>query len=164
MAAEPALKLVPIENPNELNLILGQSHFIKTVEDVHEALVNTVPGIQFGLAFCEASMARLIRHSGTNEELEAIAVKNAEAIGAGHSFILFLRDAFPINVMHAIKRVPEVCRIFCATANPVQVVVAESEQGRGILGVIDGGSPLGIESDDDIAERKALLRTFGYKA
>ena len=164
MAAEPALKLVPIENPNELNLILGQSHFIKTVEDVHEALVNTVPGIQFGLAFCEASMARLIRHSGTNEELEAIAVKNAEAIGAGHSFILFLKDAFPINVMHAIKRVPEVCRIFCATANPVQVVVAESEQGRGILGVIDGGSPLGIESDDDIAERKALLRTFGYKA
>jgi len=164
VAAEPALKLVPIENPNELNLILGQSHFIKTVEDVHEALVNTVPGIQFGLAFCEASMARLIRHSGTNEELEAIAVKNAEAIGAGHSFILFLKDAFPINVMHAIKRVPEVCRIFCATANPVQVVVAESEQGRGILGVIDGGSPLGIESDDDIAERKALLRTFGYKA
>jgi len=157
------LKLVPIENPGELNLILGQSHFIKTVEDVHEALVNTVPGIQFGLAFCEASMARLIRHSGTNEELEALAVKNARAIGAGHSFILFLKDAFPINVMHAIKRVPEVCRIFCATANPVQVVVAQTEQGRGILGVIDGGSPLGVEGPDDIEKRKALLRRFGYK-
>jgi adenosine/AMP kinase len=158
------LKLVPIENPNELNLILGQSHFIKTVEDVHEALVNTVPGIQFGLAFCEASMGRLIRHSGTNEELEALAVKNAEAIAAGHSFILFLKDAFPINVMGAIQRVPEVCRILCATANPLQVVVAESEQGRGILGVIDGASPLGVEGPDDIADRKALLRRFGYKA
>jgi adenosine/AMP kinase len=158
------LKLVPIENPGELNLILGQSHFIKTVEDVHEALVNAVPGIQFGLAFCEASMTRLVRHSGTNEELEALAVRNAEAIGAGHSFIVFLKDAFPINVMHAIKRTPEVCRIFCATANPVEVVVAESEHGRGILGVIDGGSPLGVEGPDDIAERKALLRRFGYKA
>jgi len=164
VTAEPVLKLVPIENPNELNLILGQSHFIKTVEDVHEALVNTVPGIQFGLAFCEASMARLIRHSGTNEELEALAVKNAEAIGAGHAFILFLKDAFPINVMHAIKGVPEVCRIICASANPVQVVVAESEQGRGILGVIDGASPLAVEGEDDIADRKALLRKFGYKA
>jgi len=161
---KPELQLVPIENPNELNLILGQSHFIKTIEDIHEALVNTVPGIQFGVAFCEASMSRLVRHSGTDEELEALAVKNAEAIGAGHTFIVFLKEAFPINVMHAIKRVPEVCHIFCATANPVQVVVAESEQGRGILGVIDGGSPLGIEGPDEIEQRKALLRQFGYKA
>jgi adenosine/AMP kinase len=164
VATEPVLKLVAIENPDELNLILGQSHFIKTVEDVHEALVNAVPGIQFGLAFCEASMARLIRHSGTNEELEALAVKNAEAVGAGHSFLVFLKDAFPINVLGAIQRVPEVCRVFCATANPVQVVVAESGQGRGILGVIDGGSPLGVEGPDEIAERKKLLRKFGYKA
>ena len=158
------LKLVRIENPTELNLILGQSHFVKTIEDIHEALVNTVPGIQFGVAFCEASMSRLVRHSGTNDELEALAVKNAEAIGAGHSFIVFLEGAFPINVMHAIKRVPEVCHIYCATANPVQVIVAESEQGRGILGVIDGGSPLGIEGPEDIQKRKDLLRTFGYKA
>jgi len=158
------LKLVRIENPDERNLILGQSHFIKTVEDVHEALVNTVPGIEFGLAFCEASMSRLIRHAGTNEKLEALAVKNAEAIGAGHAFILFLKDAFPINVMGAIQRVPEVCRIFCATANPVQVVVCETDQGRGILGVVDGGSPLGVEGPDEVAARKKLLRTFGYKA
>ena len=161
---KPELKLVPIENPNELNLILGQSHFVKTIEDIHEALVNTVPGIQFGVAFCEASMSRLVRHSGTDEELEALAVRNAQTVGAGHSFIVFLKDCFPINVMHAIKRVPEVCHIFCATANPVQVIVAESEQGRGILGVIDGGSPLGIEGPDEIQARKDLLRQFGYKA
>jgi len=158
------LKLVPIENPSERNLILGQSHFIKTIEDLHEALVTAIPGIQFGLAFCEASGPCLIRHSGTSEELEQLAVRNAEAIGAGHSFIVFLQDAFPINVMHAIKRVPEVCRIFCATANPVQVVIAENEQGRGILGVIDGSSPNGIETDEDIACRKDFLRTIGYKA
>jgi len=157
------LKLIPIVNPDELNLILGQSHFIKTVEDLHEALVTAIPGIQFGLAFCEASGPCLIRHTGTNDELEALAIRNAEAIGAGHSFVVFLKDAFPINVMNAVKRVPEVCRIFCATANPVQAVVVEDEQGRGILGVIDGVRPKGVEGPDDIAQRKAFLRTIGYK-
>ncbi len=158
------LKSVQIDNPDALNLILGQSHFIKTVEDIHEALINTVPGIQFGLAFCEASGHTLVRHSGTDEALDQLAIHNAQAIGAGHSFIVFLKDAFPINVLHAIKRVPEVCSIFCATANPVQVIVAESEQGRGILGVIDVASPSGIEDDEGIAWRKDLLRKFGYKA
>ena len=158
------LKTVRIENPDELNLILGQSHFIKTVEDLHEALVTAVPGIQFGLAFCEASGPCLIRHSGTNGNLEQLAIRNAEAIGAGHSFIVFLEDAFPINVMGAVKRVPEVCRIICATANPLEVIVAETEQGRGILGVIDGGSPKGIEDDNGIAWRKDFLRKIGYKA
>lgn len=157
------LKLILIENPDELNLILGQSHFIKTVEDLHEALVTAIPGIQFGLAFCEASGPALIRHSGTNEELEGLAVRNAQAVGAGHSFIVFLKDAFPINVMNAVKRVPEVCRIFCATANPLQVIVAETEEGRGILGVIDGVSPKGIEGEADMAQRKAFLRMIGYK-
>ncbi|MFC2106260.1 adenosine-specific kinase [Candidatus Bipolaricaulota bacterium] len=158
------LKLVQIENPDALNLILGQSHFIKTIEDIHEALVNSVPGIQFGVAFCEASGHTLVRHSGSSEELEQLAIRNARAIGAGHSFIVFLKDAFPINVLHAIKRVPEVCGIFCATANPVQIIVAESEQGRGILGVIDGASPSGVEDEDGIIWRKDLLRRFGYKA
>jgi adenosine/AMP kinase len=157
------LKLVQIENPDELNLILGQSHFIKTVEDLHEALVTTIPGIQFGLAFCEASGDCLIRHSGTNDELEELAIRNEQAIGAGHSFLVFLKDAFPINVMGAVKRVPEVCRIFCATANPVQVVVAETEEGRGILGVIDGVIPKGVEDDEGIRQRKEFLRTIGYK-
>lgn len=157
------LKLVPIENPDGLNVILGQSHFIKTVEDLHEALVTAIPGIQFGLAFSEASGPCLIRHSGTNERLEALATRNAEAIGAGHSFIVFLQDAFPINVMNAVQRVPEVCRIFCASANPVQIVVAETEQGRGILGVVDGSSPQGVEGPDDVADRKDFLRKIGYK-
>jgi adenosine/AMP kinase len=158
------LKLVPIENPDALNLILGQSHFIKTIEDIHEALVNTVPGIQFGVAFCEASGHTLVRHSGTNDSLEQLATRNALAVGAGHSFIVFLRDSFPINVLPAIRRVPEVCGIFCATANPVQVIVVESDQGRGLLGVIDGSSPSGVEDADGIAWRKDLLRRFGYKA
>lgn len=157
------LKTVQIENPDALNMILGQSHFIKTIEDIHEALISTVPGIQFGVAFCEASGHTLVRHSGTNMELELLATHNAMSIGAGHSFIIFLRDAFPINVMHAIKRVPEVCSIFCATANPVQVIVAQSEQGCGILGVIDGAAPSGIEDDAGISWRKDLLRKFGYK-
>ena len=157
------LKLVQLENPDSLNLILGQSHFIKTVEDLYEALAGAIPGLRFGLAFCEASGPALIRHAGTNADLESLAVRNAEAIGAGHSFIVFLKDAFPINVMHAIKRVPEVCHIFCATANPLQVIVAESDQGRGILGVIDGLSPNGIEDEDGIAWRKGFLRTIGYK-
>jgi len=158
------LNLVPIDNPDALNLILGQSHFIKTVEDIHEALVNTVPGIQFGLAFCEASADTLIRHSGTAADLEQLAIRNTLAIGAGHSFLVFLRDAFPINVLPAIRRVPEVCGIFCATANPVQVIVTESEQGRGILGVIDGSSPSGVEDAEGIAWRKNFLRKIGYKA
>jgi hypothetical protein len=157
------LKLVQIENPNQLNLIFGQTHFIKTVEDLHEALVTTVPGIRFGLAFCESSGPALIRHSGTDKKLTDLAVKNAQAIGAGHTFILFLDGAFPINVMPAIKRVPEVCHIFCATANPVQVIIAESKQGRGVLGVIDGASPQGVEGEADIAERKEFLRKIGYK-
>ena len=158
-------ELVTIHNPDELNLILGQSHFIKTVEDLHEILVSSVPGIKFGLAFCEASTQRLVRWSGNENSLIELATQNAMQIGAGHSFIIFLGQGyFPINVLNQIKMVPEVCRIYCATANPVQVVVAESEQGRGILGVIDGESPLGVESEDEIADRKALLRKFGYKA
>ena len=163
MAAEPILKLVPIENPNDLNLILGQSHFIKTVEDVHEALVNTVPGIQFGLAFCESSGPALVRHSGTDQELEELATRNALALGAGHCFIVFLQGTFPINVLPAIKRVPEICRIFCATANPLEVIIAETDSGRGILGVIDGLASKGVESDEDVAARKRLLRDIGYK-
>src|SRR6266480_2992056 len=146
------LKAVPIENPEELNLILGQSHFIKTVEDLHETLVQAVPGMKFGLAFCEASGPRLVRRSGNDPELVDLAVRNAQAIGAGHAFIVFLRDGFPINVLNAVKMVPEVCRIYCATANTVDVIVAEHGEGRAILGVIDGGSPLGVETDDDIVE------------
>lgn len=155
--------VVPIENAEERNLILGQSHFIKTVEDLHEALAQASPVLEFGIAFCEASGPRLVRRSGNNEELVALAVRNAEAIAAGHSFIVFLEQGFPVSVLNAVKMVPEVCRIFCATANPVEVLVAETESGRGILGVVDGGSPLGVESDEDIAARKALLRTIGYK-
>ncbi len=158
------LKLVQVENPDALNVILGQSHFIKTVEDLHEAMVNAVPGIQFGLAFCEASGHTLIRHSGTAKDLEELAVRNAQHIGAGHSFFIVLRDTFPINVLPVLRTVPEVCNITCATANPVQVVIAESDQGRGVLGVIDGASPSGVEDDEGIAWRKDLLRTFGYKA
>ena len=157
------LKVVPIENPEALNVILGQTHFIKTVEDLHETLVTAVPGIKFGLAFCEASGPALIRHSGTDETLADLAIRNAQAIGAGHSFVVFLDGVFPINVLNAVKAVPEVCHIFCATANPVQVVVAQTEQGRGILGVIDGVSPKGVETPADIDKRKEFLRTIGYK-
>jgi len=157
------IKLVAIEKPETANFILGQSHFIKTVEDIHETLVGAVPGIKFGVAFCEASGPRLVRWSGNDEACIARAQKNALALGAGHSFIIFLDNVFPLNVLNALKNVPEVCRIFCATANPVQVLVAETEQGRGILGVIDGGTPLGVEAEHDIQERKALLRKFGYK-
>ncbi len=158
------LSLVAIDTPESVNIVLGQSHFIKTVEDLHEALVTAVPGIRFGLAFCEASGARLLRLSGTDEAMTELAGRNAEAIGAGHSFLVCLADGFfPVNVLNAIKAVPEVCRIFCATANPTQVVVVESEQGRGILGVIDGGSPLGVEGEEDVAWRKGLLRQIGYK-
>ena len=157
------LKVVNIENPKELNFILGQTHFIKSVEDLHEALVTSVPGIRFGLAFNEASGPCLIRRSGTDKALIELAVNNAQAIGAGHMFIIFLDGTFPVNVLDRIKDVPEVCHIFCATANPTQVIVAESKQGRGILGVIDGTSPKGVETEADIAERKEFLRTLGYK-
>jgi hypothetical protein len=159
------LKLIKIENPNELNFILGQSHFIKTVEDLHEALVTAVPNIKFGLAFCEASGHTLIRASGTDSALVELAKKNALAIGAGHSFIIFLgTEFFPINVLPAVRNIPEVVNIFCATANPVQVIIAETEQGSGILGVIDGLKPKGVEDEAGTAWRKDLLRKFGYKA
>ena len=156
-------KLVPIEKPEDMNFILGQTHFIKTVEDVHETLVGVVPGIQFGLAFCEASGPTLVRTSGTDDDLIQLAKKNALSLSAGHSFILFMKDMYPVNVLNAIKQVPEVCRIFCATANPVEVIIAETELGRGILGVIDGYASKGIETDSDIAARKELLRVIGYK-
>lgn len=158
------LTTVRIEKPEETNFILGQSHFIKTVEDVHEAIVGTLPGVKFGVAFCEASGPRLIRWSGTDEAMIALAQQNAGAIGAGHSFIVFLGEgAFPINVLNAIKAVPEVCRIFCATANPTEVIVAQTEQGRAILGVVDGEPPLAVEAEEDIQQRKDFLRMIGYK-
>ncbi|MEE4195068.1 MAG: adenosine-specific kinase [Anaerolineae bacterium] len=158
------LKTVKIEKPEAINFILGQSHFIKTVEDLYETLVTCVPGIQFGVAFCEASGKCLIRWTGTNEEMIALAKANAQAVGAGHSFLIFLGEGFyPINVLNAVKNVPEVCRIFCATANPTEVLVAESEQGRGILGVIDGFSPQGVEAEDGQEWRKGFLRMIGYK-
>ncbi len=158
------LKTVRIEKPAELNFILGQSHFIKTVEDIHEALVTAVPGIKFGLAFCESSGAALVRASGNDEVLVALAKKNALALSAGHAFIIFLGAGFfPINVLHAIKNVPEVVNIYCATANSVEVIVAETDQGRGILGVIDGVKTKGIEDEAGVAWRKDLLRKFGYK-
>jgi uncharacterized protein len=153
---------VRFDKPDDLNVIVGQSHFIKTVEDLHEACVH-VPGMKFGIAFNEASGPCLVRRSGNDAGLVDVAVRGAEAIGAGHVFVVAMRDAFPINVLNAIKAVPEVCQIFCATANPLEVVVGQSEQGRGVLGVIDGSSPKGIETDDDEAERKEMLRRFGYK-
>ncbi len=157
------LSTVQIENPQHLNFILGQSHFIKTVEDIYEAMVNSVPGAKFGVAFCEASDVYLVRHTGTDRELKDLAVKNAYNLAAGHCFIVFLKDLFPVNVLNAIKGVPEVCRIFCATANPVEVIIAETDLGRGILGVIDGFKSKGIETDQDIQKRKELLRQIGYK-
>ncbi|MCD4674134.1 MAG: adenosine-specific kinase [Anaerolineaceae bacterium] len=158
------LMTVKIEKPEEINFILGQSHFIKTVEDLYEALVSAVPGIKFGLAFCEASGKRLVRCSGTDDDMLALAQKNALAIGAGHSFIIFLGPGFfPINVLNAIKNNPQVCNIFCATANPTSVIIAEEGDGRGILGVIDGRTPLGIENEEDVAWRLGFLRTIGYK-
>ena len=158
------LTTVTIEKPAAVNFILGQTHFIKSVEDIHEALVGAVPGIKFGVAFCEASGKCLVRWSGTEPAMIALAIKNAQAIGAGHSFIVFLGEGFfPVNVLNALKTVPEVCRIFCATANPTDVVVAATEQGRGILGVVDGHAPQGIEGEADIAWRKDFLRQIGYK-
>ncbi len=157
------LKAVKMETPEGCNLILGQSHFIKTVEDVYEAMTTSTPGVKFGLAFCEASGERLVRVEGNDEDLKDIAAENALSLGCGHSFVVILRDAFPINVLNQIKIVPEVCTIFAATANPLVVVVAETEQGRGILGVIDGQSPLGVEDEEGVKWRKEILRKFGYK-
>lgn len=158
-----ALHAVSIERPEGVDVILGQAHFIKTVEDLHEALVNAVPRIAFGLAFCEASGPCLVRTSGTDETLTAAAGRNARSIGAGHSFLILLKDCYPINVLPAIRQVPETCTIFCATANPVQVIVGETELGRAILGVVDGQAPKGLEGPQDVRDRRALLRTIGYK-
>jgi adenosine/AMP kinase len=157
------LHAVKIAKSDDVNVIVGQTHFIKSVEDLHESLVGAMPGIEFGLAFCEASGPALVRLSGTSDRLIEQARENALAIGAGHVFVILLGNAFPINVLNAIKSVPEVCTIFCASANPVEVIVAETGQGRGVLGVIDGMKPQGVESEAEIAERKALLRRFGYK-
>lgn len=160
---ELKLETVDIVKDEEINFILAQSHFIKTVEDLYEAMVNTVPDVKFGLAFCEASHERLVRSAGTEEGLVNLAKNNAMAIGAGHSFIIMMRGCYPINVLNAIKAVPEVCTIFCATANPTSVIIADNEKGRGIIGVIDGGKPSGIETQKDVDFRKELLRKFGYK-
>ncbi len=157
------LRAVRIEKPADLGIILGMSHFIKTVEDLHEALAGSAPGIQFGLAFSEASGDCLVRRSGTDDELGDLAAKNVEAIGAGHVFLIMLRNVFPIHVLAAVRQVPEVCSIFCATGNPVEVLVAETEQGRGVLGVIDGFGPAGIEGPVDVEKRKAFLRAIGLK-
>jgi len=157
------LTTVAIDKPGEMNFILGHSHFIKTVEDIHEAIVQTNPAMKFGVAFCEASGPCLVRASGNDARLVDLAKTNAAAIGAGHSFIIFMEGGFPVNILNAIKNVPEVCRIFCATANPVQVVVAETEQGRGILGVIDGFTVKGSETEKDVVARKEFLRKIGYK-
>jgi len=154
---------IKIEKPESVNMILGQSHFIKTVEDIHEALVGAVPGVEFGLAFCESSGPALVRASGTSDELTELAKKNALALSAGHIFLIFLGNIFPVNVLNAIKAVPEVCHIYCATANPVEVILAETEQGRGVLGVVDGMKSKGVENEEDVRERKELLRKFGYK-
>ncbi len=156
-------KTVKIEKPAEYNIIIGQSHFIKTVEDIHEAMVGAVPGIKFGMAFCESSGACLVRSTGTDDGLKKLAEKNALAIGAGHCFVIIMKDSYPINVLNAIKNVPEVCGIYCATANPVELIIAESGGGRGILGVIDGAKPKGVEDESGVKWRKDLLRKIGYK-
>jgi adenosine/AMP kinase len=155
--------VVAIEKPDDTNVIVGQAHFIKTVEDVHEALAGTSPHLRFGVAFCEASGPCLVRRSGNDEALVDLATENALAVGAGHAFFVFLREGFPVNVLNQLKQVPEVCRVFCATANPVQILVAETEQGRGIVGVVDGVPPAGIETEADVVARKQLLRAIGYK-
>ena len=159
MRIEPVL----IDKPKDVNIILGQAHFIKTAEDLYEAMINAVPGIKFGVAFCEASSDRLVRVEGNDDELRECASKNATLIGAGHTFVLVIRNAYPINVLKSIREVPEVCNVFCATANDVEVLVAETQKGRGIVGVIDGQTPLGVEKDEDLKKRRKLLRKFGYK-
>jgi hypothetical protein len=157
------LDVVRIEKPDDMNVILGQSHFIKSVEDLHEAIVSTNPQMRFGLAFCESSGPALVRYSGNNDRLVDLAKKNALTLGAGHAFLIFIENGFPINILNTIKALPEVCRIFCATANPVEVIVAQTEQGRGILGVVDGVRTKGIETEEDIEARKSFLRKIGYK-
>jgi adenosine/AMP kinase len=157
------IKIVKIDKPKDMNFILGQSHFIKTVEDIHEAIVGTVPQMKFGVAFCESSSPALVRHSGNDANLIELAQMNALALSAGHSFIIFLEGGFPVNILNTIKNVPEVCGIFCATANPVEVIIAETKAGRGILGVIDGVKSRGIENEQDIKIRKEFLRKIGYK-
>lgn len=157
------LHIVPIDKPADMNVVVGHAHFIKTVEDLHEALAGSSPHLRFGVAFCEASGPRLVRRSGNDPDLVDLAVRNARAIGAGHSFVVFLREGYPVNVLNALKTVPEVCTIHCATANAVEVVVAESSLGRSVLGVVDGSAPLGVEGEADVALRKAALREFGYK-
>jgi adenosine/AMP kinase len=157
------LQAVPITIPDDANVIVGQSHFIKTVSDLHETLAGSSPTLRFGAAFCEASGPRLIRRSRNDEELVGAAVEAARAIGAGHCFVVYLRHGYPVNVMNALKRVPEVCRIICATANPLEVLVAVTDRGRGIIGVVDGETPLGVENDDDVTARLDLLRAIGYR-
>jgi uncharacterized protein len=154
---------VPIERPADCNVIIGQSHFIKTAEDLYEAMVNSVPQVRFGVAFCEASGDRLVRVEGNDDELKECATRNALKVGAGHTFIIVMRDAYPLNVLRRIKEVPEVCNIFCATANELELVIAESASGRGIIGVIDGQTPVGVEKDEDVQKRRGFLRKIGYK-
>ena len=157
------LETVKIKKPDDLNVIIGQAHFIKTVEDLYETLISSVPNIKFGFAFCESSGATLVRADGNDDELKEMAIDNALAVGAGHTFIIFMKNAFPINILNQIKMIPEVCRIFCASANSLEIIVAQSAQGRGILGVVDGYSPKGVEKDKDVAWRKDFLRSIGYK-
>ena len=157
------IRVVKVDIPSDANIIFGQTHFIKTVEDLYEALVEASPGLKFGIAFCEASQKRLIRTDGNNDDLIEMASKAASGVGCGHTFFIYMRDGFPVNVLNRIKNVSEVCRIFCATANPLEVIVAETDLGRGVLGVVDGLTPLGIEGDDDKKERNEFLRTIGYK-
>jgi uncharacterized protein len=162
-AGTVSFEVVAVAKPEDANVIVGQAHFIKTVDDLHEALVGVSAEIRFGVAFCEASGARLVRASGNDDELVGIATADAQAIGAGHSFVVLLRNGFPVNVLNPIKAVPEVCTIFCATANPLDVVIVQTDRGRGIVGVIDGSPPVGVEAADDVTARRALLRDIGYK-
>jgi len=157
------LKAIRLEIPEGVNLILGHTHFIKTVEDLYEAIINTVPQMKFGIAFNEASQQRLVRVEGNDDDLIALATRNAQAVGAGHGFVIVLREGYPINILDRLKQVPEVCTIYCATANPLEVIVAETEQGRAVLGVVDGLSPVGVETEKDVEERKQFLRKIGYK-
>ncbi|WP_374977739.1 adenosine-specific kinase [Microbacterium trichothecenolyticum] len=157
------IEVVPLDKPDDVNVIVGQSHFIKTVEDLHEALAGVGGTLRFGVAFCEASGARLVRRTGNDDDLVALAVDAALAIGAGHAFVIMLRDGFPVNVLNQVKAVPEVCSIYCATANPVQLLIAVTEAGRGVAGVIDGEPPVGVETEQDVADRRDLLRVIGYK-
>ncbi len=163
MTAPVSFEVVAMDKPADANVVIGQAHFIKTVEDLHEALVGTSPHLRFGLAFCEASAARLVRRTGNDDDLVRLATSNALAIGAGHAFVILLREGFPVNVLNPVKAVPEVCTIFCATANPVDVLVAVTGRGRGIVGVVDGEPPVGVEGDADVTARRSLLRHLGYK-